>query len=178
MSAIFTAALATSRDPELDLLILAFARETACRREGVLNAQITDLHPAPSIVLYEKFDEQREIPLSPQLAAALRAHADDRSPGSHRAFHYRDGRPLTERRFDTLFRRIGEQIPWARSLGVSLHWIRYTTLTDVRLIAGERVAAAYAGQSDDAGGVTAIYTRATFDELQAAHRQLFSASGG
>jgi hypothetical protein len=88
-------------------------------------------------------------------------------------FHYRDGSRLTERRFDTIFQRLGQHLPWARALGVSLHWIRYTTLTDIRLVAGERVAAAYAGHNDDAGGVTTIYTRATFDELQAAHHRLF-----
>lgn len=173
LDAVFSTVIATSRDPELDLLILAFARETACRREGILNARLSDLHPAPSIVLYEKFEEQREIPLSPQLAESLTAHAHFRAPGDPIIFHYRDGSRLTERRFDTIFQRLGQHLPWARALGISLHWIRYTTLTDIRLVAGERVAAAYAGHNDDAGGVTAIYTRATFDELQAAHRRLF-----
>ena len=88
-------------------------------------------------------------------------------------FRYRDGRPLTDRRFDTIFRRVGTHLPWARALGVSLHWIRYSTLTDVRMTSGERVATAYAGHGDQAGGITGLYTRATFAELQAAHRRLF-----
>jgi integrase len=168
--------MATSRDPELDLLILAFARETACRREGVLNLRVEDIQPRPSVMLYEKFDERREIPVSAGLAAALRAHASRCADGCSKVFHYPDGRFLTDRRFDTLFGRIGRHLPWARSLGISLHWFRYTTLTDIRMTSGERVATAYAGHGDESGGVTGIYTRATFDELQAAHRCLFGSS--
>jgi len=170
---ILDAVLATSRDPELDVLILAFARETACRREGILNLRIGDLQPAPSVILYEKFDEQREIPVSAPLLSALRCHAAQRAETCQRVFHYLNGHCLTDRRFDTIFSRVGEHLPWARSLGVSLHWIRYSTLTDIRMTSGERVAAAYAGHGDGAAGVTGIYTRATFAELQAAHNRLF-----
>lgn len=174
--ALLDAVMATSRDPELDLLILAFARETACRREGVLNLRVEDIQPRPSVMLYEKFDERREIPVSPGLASALQAHASRCADGCSKVFHYSDGRFLTDRRFDTLFGRIGRHLPWARSLGISLHWIRYTTLTDIRMTGGERVAAAYAGHGVESGGVTGIYTRATFDELKAAHGRLFEYS--
>lgn len=173
MRLLFDAVVATSRDPALDLLILGFARETACRREGVLNLRVEDLQPPPSVTLYEKFDERREIPISADLAAALRVHAAERAPDCAQVFHYSNGGCLTDRRFDTLFGRVGAHLPWARSLGVSLHWIRYTTLTDIRMTSGERVAAAYAGHGDESGGVTGIYTRATFTELQAAHQRLF-----
>ena len=69
--------------------------------------------------------------------------------------------------------KVGREVPWARSLGVSLHWIRYSTLTDIRMTSGERVAAAYAGHGDGSGGITALYTRASFAELQEAHRVFF-----
>lgn len=173
LHSLFHAILATSRDPDLDLLILAFARETACRREGIVNLRISDVHETPSALLYEKFDEQREIPISSALLTALRVHSADRSPSTDHVFHYLDGSPLTDRRFDTMFARAGRALPWAKSLGVSLHWIRYSTLTDIRLTSGERVATAYAGHGDQAGGITALYTRASFEELQAAHRLLF-----
>lgn len=174
LQAVFDAVIMTSRDPELDLLILAFARETACRREGILNLRLDDLHPMPSVVLYEKFDEQREIPISSPLLAALHAHSANRYPGADTVFRYPNGSPLTDRRFDTIFGRVGQTLPWAKSLGVSLHWIRYSTLTDIRVSSGERVAAAYAGHGDGSGGVTALYTRASFAELQEAHARLFS----
>lgn len=172
---LFDTVVATSRDAELDTLILAFARETACRREGILNLRVGDLQRTPSVVLYEKFDEHREIPVTRQLYDALLDH-QRRATSGNRMFRYTDGSPLTDRRFDTLFQRAGDRLPWVRTLGVSLHWIRYTTLTDVRLVGGERVAAAYAGHGDGSGGITAHYTRATFAELQAAHRRLFGAS--
>ncbi len=38
---------------------------------------------------------------------------------------------------------------------------------------GERVASAYAGHGDQSGGITGLYTRATFEELRLAHRNLF-----
>lgn len=173
LAMVFDAVLATSRDPELDLLILAFARETACRREGILNLRLAEVQPAPSVILYEKFDEQREIPISRPLADALRAHAEHRSPASPQVFHYLGGQDLTDRRFDTIFRRVAEHLPWAKALGVSLHWIRYSTLTDIRMTSGERVATAYAGHGDQTGGITGLYTRATFPELQVAHHRLF-----
>lgn len=177
LAGLFDAVLTTSRDPDLDLLILAFARETACRREGILNLGSADMQATPSVVLYEKFDEHREIPVTARLLEALRAHHDQRAPDCGRIFHYSDGTCLSERRFDSIFLRAGRELPWVRSLGVSLHWLRYSTLTDIRMIAGERVAAAYAGHADGAGGITALYTRATFAELQEAHRRLFGSSG-
>lgn len=174
LSALFQAVVATSRDPDLDLLVLAFARETACRREGILNLRRRDLQTTPSVILYEKFEEQREIPVSRALANALASHHQARvNDDEETLFRYRSGRPLTDRHFDTIFKRAGTHLPWVRALGVSLHWIRYSTLTDVRMISGERVAAAYAGHGDASGGVTGLYTRATFAELQAAHARLF-----
>ncbi len=173
LTALFDAVLATSRDPDLDLLILAFARKTACRRDGILNLGRGDLQPTPSVLLYEKFEERREIPVTPQLLQALDAHRVARAPTCDRVFHYADGSCLSERRFDSIFLRAGRELPWVRSLGVSLHWLRYSTLTDIRMIAGERVATAYAGHADGAGGITALYTRATFAEMQDAHSRLF-----
>lgn len=174
LRAVVTTALRTSDDPALDELLFGFVRETAARREGVLNARLSGINPlVGSIVLDEKNDQTREIPISTDLAAALAAHAAGRHPGCDRAFHYRDGTCLTVRRFDSLFRRVQRELPWARNQGVSLHWIRHTTLTDVDRVAGSRVASAYAGHADGNHGVIGVYTKASFAELQAAHAQLF-----
>lgn len=124
-------------------------------------------------MLYEKFDEQREIPVSWKLRESLLTHAEHRAGTCEHVFHYASGTCLTDRRFDTIFTRVGRSLPWARSLGVSLHWLRYSTLTDIRVTSGERVATAYTGHGDQTGGVTGVYTRATFAELQAAHHRLF-----
>jgi hypothetical protein len=37
--------------------------------------------------------------------------------------------PITSRRYDHLWTRIGTQLPWVRTQQISTHWIRHTTLT-------------------------------------------------
>jgi integrase/recombinase XerC len=54
--------------------------------------------------------------------------------------------------------------------GISTHWLRHTTLTWVERRYGAAVARAYAGHTDGGGdvGVTAIYTKASLEEVAAA----------
>jgi integrase/recombinase XerC len=173
IEALFDAIIGSSDDPELCELILALVRETAARREGVLNARRSLLNPVvPSIVLDEKNDQTREMPITRALAEALLAHGAARHPGCDRLLHFRSGACLTSRRFDSMFRRAQNELPWARAMGVSIHWLRHCTLTDVDRVAGTRVAASYAGHADDST-VTDRYTKASFEERQAVHRRLF-----
>lgn len=171
---LWSAVLDTSDDPELDELILAFARETACRKEGLLNLRVGDLNATGnSVVLDEKYGNTREIPVSTALLSALTVHADRRHPGCERVFHYAKGTCLTSRRIDTIIARARRRLPWMKTLRVSFHWIRHTTLSDISTVAGERIAQAYAGHADDAHGVTGVYTKPTFEMLAAAHAALF-----
>jgi hypothetical protein len=87
-------------------------------------------------------------------------------------FHRADGGHLSDRWFDGFALRMQRQ-PWARDLGVSAHWVRHTTLTDIERLAGLRVAGAYAGHADTRFGVTGSYTKASLDELRTAHSRLF-----
>jgi len=57
----------------------------------------------------------------------LRAFVSQR--GSGRLLRYTDGRPVTYRRFDGLWARIGRHLPWSCTQQVSTHWLRHTTLT-------------------------------------------------
>ncbi|MGB8652623.1 MAG: tyrosine-type recombinase/integrase [Mycobacteriales bacterium] len=171
----------TGNDPELDLLLLDFHRETAARRAGAVCLMLTDIRlDRPSVVLHEKGGHDREVPVSADLLARVIAFADARGARSRgSAFRYRDGTPLTRRRYNTIFERVQATLPWAASLGVSIHWMRHTTLTDISNAAGGRVAAAYAGHHDRS--VTDIYTVPTFEDLVAAHDLVFPAfrcSGG
>jgi integrase/recombinase XerC len=62
--------------------------------------------------------------------AALVRHAEERhAPPDGRLLRYRDGRPVTYRRYDGLWVRIGRHLPWARTQQISTHWLRHTTLT-------------------------------------------------
>ncbi len=42
---------------------------------------------------------------------------------------YRNGQPITYRRYDHLWVRIGEHLPWVYVQQISTHWLRHTTLT-------------------------------------------------
>lgn len=54
---------------------------------------------------------------------------DRHSPQSEQLLRYRNGKPITHRRYDHLWNRIGEHLPWVLTQGVSTHWLRHTTLT-------------------------------------------------
>jgi len=61
---------------------------------------------------------------------------------------YRNGRAITSRRHDHLWRRLGTELPWVATQGVSTHWLRHTTLTWVERHFGYGIAYAYAGHTD------------------------------
>ena len=62
--------------------------------------------------------------------ARLIEHGDERhAPPGGQLLRYRNGRPITSRRYDGLWARIGRVLPWVRTQQISMHWIRHTTLT-------------------------------------------------
>jgi site-specific recombinase XerD len=166
--------LAHSRDPALDDLVFQLLRETACRRGGAVRLSMDDLGRATRTVqLVEKYDKQRWLPVSAHLMHRLAGHAEDRHhAGCTRVLHRSDGGHLNGRWFERFAHRI-QQLPWAGELGVSAHWLRHTTLTDIERVAGVRVAAAYAGHADGSLGVTGMYTKPSPEELRIAHARLF-----
>jgi integrase/recombinase XerC len=146
-------AATTGDDPELDALILRLHTETACRRGGALALRPDDLDPVQCLILLrEKGETVRWQPVSPTLMAALVQHAAERhAPPDGRLLRYRDGRPVTYRRYDGLWVRIGRHLPWVRTQQISTHWIRHTTLTWVERNFGFAIAHAYAGHTDGTG---------------------------
>jgi integrase/recombinase XerC len=166
-------AATTGDDPELDTLILRLHTETACRRGGALALRPADLDREQCLVLLrEKGETVRWQPVSPALMAALVQHAEQRhAPPDGRLLRYTDGQPVTYRRYDGLWVRIGRHLPWARTQQISTHWLRHTTLTWVERNFGYAVAHAYAGHTDgagDTGSATSTYVRATLTEVAAA----------
>jgi len=100
-------------------------------------------------------------------ARCLRGHSATRTDESHFGLlRYRSGGPLTARRYDHLWMRIGTHLPWVAEHQVSTHWLRHTTLTWVERHFGYAVARAYAGHNgrNDAG-VTSTYVRADVHEV-------------
>jgi integrase/recombinase XerC len=166
-------AATTGDDPELDTLILRLHTETACRRGGALALRLRDLDREQCLImLREKGETFRWQPVSPTLMAALVKHAEERhAPPDERLLRYRNGRQITERRYDGLWVRVGRELPWVRTQGISTHWIRHTTLTWVERNFGYAVAHAYAGHTDgkgDTGSATTTYVRATLAEVATA----------
>jgi integrase len=163
----------TGNDPELDTLIVRLHTETACRRGGALALRPRDLNREQCLILLrEKGETFRWQPVSPTLMAALVKHAEDRNaPSDGGLLRYRNGRQITDRRYDQLWVRIGRELPWFRNQGISTHWLRHTTLTWVERNFGFAVAHAYAGHTDgrdDRVSVTTTYVRATLSEVATA----------
>jgi hypothetical protein len=86
------------------------------------------------------------------------------APADRQLLRYAGGRPVTSRRYDHLWTRIGRHLPWVRTQQISMHWIRHTTLTWVERNFGYAVAKAYAGHTDSGGdvGATSTYVQAKF----------------
>jgi integrase/recombinase XerC len=120
-------AATTGDAPELDTLILRLHTETACRRGGALALRPRDLDVAQCLVLLrEKGETFRWQPVSPTLMAALVQHAEERhAPPSERLLRYQNGRKITDRRYDHLWVRLGRELPWVRTQGISTHWLRH-----------------------------------------------------
>ena len=119
-------AATTGDDPELDTLILRLHTETACRRGGALALRPRDLDPDQCLVLLrEKGETMRWQPVSPTLMGRPVEHGRERhAPADGQLLRYADGRPITHRRYDHLWARIGRRLPWVATQGLSSHWIR------------------------------------------------------
>lgn len=153
-------------------MLIRLHTETACRRGGALSLRPRDLDPDQCLILlHEKGDTTRWQPVSPTLMAHLRDHAECRhAPPGGQLLRYRTGAPITTRRYDHLWSRIGTYLPWVATQQISTHWLRHTTLTWVERNFGYAVARAYAGHADNGNdaGTTTTYVRASLHEIATA----------
>jgi integrase/recombinase XerC len=161
----------TSNDPSLDVLLLRFHLETGARREGALSLCWSDIHPYHQLViLHEKFSTDRQQPISRTLLTNLRAHTISRLDHEPRpddaVFRYRDGHPLTRRRYNSLFERVQRHLPWCGEAGVSIHWIRHTAISNIERVSSYATAQAFAGHHGREPTLT--YVKASLDEVRRA----------
>lgn len=166
----------TGNDPELDTLLFEFHRKTAARREGGLNLRLGHLDERlGALTLTEKFGKTRVMPYDIAGLRRLRSFAVGRgaSADSDQVFRSLRGTQISRRRYETIYDRIDEHTTWTEPLDVGVHWMRHTTLDDVRAVAGTRVASAYAGHDDASVGTIGLYSKVTFEELAAAFEALF-----
>jgi integrase/recombinase XerC len=174
MSEINFYAATTGDDPELDTLLLRLHTESACRTGGALALRPRDLnHDQCLIYLREKDGTARWQPVSRSLMTVLLDHAEARGAAgdpSGQLLRYRNGNPITHRRYDHLWDRLGRYLPWITTLNVSAHWIRHTTLTWVERNFGFAIAHAYAGHYDEAdnNNATMTYVKAAVHDVATA----------
>jgi site-specific recombinase XerD len=129
LGAINTIAATTGNDRDLDALLIRLHVETACRRGGALALRPLDLDPHQCLIrLREKGENDRWQPVSPTLMRHLQRHHHDRGDGTEagQLLRYRKRQPITKRRYDHLWVRIGEHLPWVATQQISTHWLRYT----------------------------------------------------
>src|SRR4051794_7766747 len=164
----------TGDDPELDPLLLRLHTESACRTGGALALRRRDLNEDQCLIyLREKDDTARWQPVSRSMMTTLLDHAEARGaaedPGGQ-LLRYRNGNPITHRRYDHLWVRLGRYLPWIITLNVSAHWIRHTTLTWVERNFGFAIAHAYAGHFDDTDtkNATMTYVKAAVHDVATA----------
>jgi integrase/recombinase XerC len=165
LSEITTVAASTGNDPALDSLLIRLHVETACRRGGALSLTPEDLDPEQCLIrLHEKGGTERWQPVSPTLMAHLRSHAETRGglDSGERLLRYATGKPITARRYDYLWERLGEHLPWVKTQQVTMHWIRHTILTWVERRFGFATAQAYAGHQDVSRGSRAMSSTGTY----------------
>lgn len=177
LAQINTVACTTGNDPDLDGLLIRLHVETACRRGAALALRRVDVDADQCLLhLHEKGETDRWQPVSATLVQALLTHARERGgdpTGGGRLLRYSTGRPITRRRYDHLWTRIGTHLPWVAAQQISTHWLRYTTLTWVERHFGYAVARAYAGHNNRTDfGVTATYVRADLYEVARALQAL------
>jgi integrase/recombinase XerC len=131
----------------------------------VPSVQPSDLDPEQCLIrLHEKGETVRWQPVSPTLMAHLIAHGQSRGGlgSGQRLLRYASGRPISARRYDYLWERLGEHLPWVKTQQVSMHWIRHTILTWVERQFGFAVAQAYAGHEDRGRGARSMAAMATY----------------
>jgi integrase/recombinase XerC len=165
LAEISAVAASTGNDPALDSLIIRLHGETACRRGGALALAPDDLDPEQCLIrLHEKGGTERWQPVSPTLMTHLLAHGKRRGglESGERLLRYPTGKPITSRRYDYLWDRLGEHLPWVKTQQVSTHWIRHTILTWVERRFGFAVAQAYAGHQNNSRGARAMSSTGTY----------------
>lgn len=171
LDAINQTATRTGHDTALDSLLLRLHTETACRRGAALRLLENDIDQRWCLLrLREKNHNTRWQPASPTLITALLAHRTQRGTDTPNAplLRYRDGTPLTTRRYDHLWDRLGDELPWIANQGITTHWLRHTTLTWVERHYGYGIARAYAGHTDTASTSTTTYIKANLRDIATA----------
>lgn len=164
-------ATTTGNDPHLDTLILRLHLETACRTGSALRLRAEDLEPGQCMVrLFGKGGTVHWQPISPTLMTKLVEHSKLSPDPGQQLLRYGHGRPITRRRYDHIWNRLGRHLPWVATQQITTHWLRHTTLTWVERNFGYATARAFAAHAEPSGqdATTLTYVRASIEEVASA----------
>lgn len=167
----------TGNDTSLDTLILRIHLETACRTGSALRLRGEDLDPEQCLIrLFGKGGTVHWQPISPTLMTSMLEHRGRSPDPAQQLLRYRHGRPITRRRYDHLWNRIGQHLPWVATQQITTHWLRHTTLTWVERNFSYATARAFAAHAEPSGqdSTTLTYVRASIEEVAAAVAALTS----
>lgn len=175
---VWAAVTATTRDPELELLLLRFHLESGARRIGAINLRVRDIDPTRQTVwLREKFGAEREQPVSGSLIESISSLAGERgaTKPDDKALRTRPrsrgtSAAISDRTYDRIFTRAQAHVPWSQRTPLTAHVLRHTAITAVERVAGFAVAQAFAGHQP--GSVTGTYTKADIHEVASAVEKL------
>lgn len=168
-------AATTGDDPELDTLLLRLHLETSCRTGSALRLRPEDIDPHHCLIrLFGKGGTIHWQPISPTLTNRLIDHSHRGTDPTQQLLRYRHGRPITRRRYDHLWERLGRHLPWISTHQITTHWLRHTTLTWVERHYGYAIARGFAAHAEPTGqdGATLTYVQATLDEIATAVAEL------
>lgn len=167
-------------DTALDFLLVWAPLESGACRQGLVSLTVGDLkHATQMLRLHEKNKKDADQPVSAELLVALQSHAIERGgercdPSSPSfdpdapVLYFKDStptrpHPLSERRFDTLYRRVQKSLPWAKETMVTNHSLRKTGASIVERIAGSETARHFLRHGRR--NVSQTYTEASMERL-------------
>lgn len=173
LAQLWTLVQTTGYDPALDTLLVHFHLLSGARRQGALRLTLDDIDVKRCLVhLHEKNRRSRWQPIPPSLIQALLDHARRRgaTDPTNPVFHYRDGTPLTDRRYDALSDRVQQRLPWAAECKWDIHTLRVHTSAQIERLYGGAVSDRFLGHAADTTGK--LYQRATDEEVATAIQAL------
>jgi integrase/recombinase XerC len=123
-------AASTGDDPELDTLLLRLHTETACfsrppRRRPRAAPGRSGPGPVPDPAAGKGRDGALAAGLADPDGPARPACRERHAPPDGQLLRYPSGRPITSRRYDHLWTRLGRHLPWVATQQISTHWIRH-----------------------------------------------------
>lgn len=166
IQAVFDVLASTGNDPDLDCLLFRFHLETGARRGGAISLTVDKVDiERQTVLLEEKGSKWREMPITLELMKQMLEHADERGGGVGPLFRYKNGNPLTRRRYNYMFERVHENPPFSAAAEISPHWLRHSAISKIERVSSESVASRFAGHQPHRSSVTGLYTTAAVGEM-------------